>query len=213
MNEDNAKIKIYYDELRNLYELRKNAPNEDELKKINDGVANINLNINVMRLKANDPKYRSMVKDFNDFRSKINDLRLEGLYSECVAAICIAPDGFVGASVSIQGNEQEFSHVDGFTQAASDLGVKLYDGDAYKLGERITSLNGVAYQIFPGYVIAYLPSNLTQEQSLVSIEVLYKFKGYIIATVQNTDTQDSIDFDMAIEILRQSVGETKKLSR
>ena len=213
MNEDNAKIKIYYDELRNLYELRKNAPNEDELKKINDGVANINLNINVMRLKANDPKYRSIVKGFNDFRSKINDLRLEGLYSECVAAICIAPDGFVGVSVSIQGNEQEFSHVDGFTQAASDLGVNLYDGDAYKLGERITSLNGVAYQILPGYVIAYLPNNLTQEQSLVAIEILNKFKGLTIAIVQNKDNQDCIDCDMAIETLKLSVGETKTLSR
>lgn len=213
MNEDNAKIKIYYDELRNLYELRKNAPNEDELKKINDGVANINLNINVMRLKANDPKYRSIVKGFNDFRSKINDLRLEGLYSGCVATICVAPDGFVGVSVSIQGNEQEFSHVDGFTQAASDLGVNLYGNDVYGLGVEITSLNGVAYQILPGYVIAYLPSNLTQEQSLVATKLLTEFNKCDFSILQNGVSQDFQKIGVVQEILSKSVGETKTLSR
>ena len=216
MNEDNAKIKIYYDELRNLYELRKNAPNEDELKKINDGIANINLNINVMRLKANDPKYRSIVKGFNDFRSKINDLRLEGLYSECVAAICIAPDGFVGASVSIQGNEQEFSHVNGFIQAALALGIDLRGNEkmsVYELGELITSHNEVVYQTMNGYVIAYLPSNLTKDQCLAASSVLTKFKDCMISTLQNGETQDCIDFDTVQDILKQSVLEPKKLSR
>lgn len=213
MNEDYNKIEINYDELRDLYELRKSAPNKDELKKINDEIAKINSKINVKRLKANAHKYGTMVKDFNDFRSKVNDLRLEGLYSGCVAIICVAPDGFVGASVSIQGNEQEFSHVDGFTQAASDLGVNLYGNDVYGLGVEITSLNGVAYQIFPGYVIAYLPSNLTQEQSLVATKLLTEFNKYDFSILQNGVSQDFQKIDVVQEILSQSVGETKTLSR
>ena len=45
MNEDNAKIKIYYDELRNLYELRKNATDLGEIEKIDEQIAKFKLNI------------------------------------------------------------------------------------------------------------------------------------------------------------------------
>lgn len=187
MNEDNAKIKIYYDELRNLYELRKNATNLGEIEKIDEQIAKFKLNINVLRMRS--------------------------LYPGCVAAICVAPDGFVGVSVSIQGNEQEFSHVDGFTQAASDLGVNLYGNDVYGLGVEITSLNGVAYQILPGYVIAYLPSNLTQEQSLVATKLLTEFNKCDFSILQNGVSQDFQKIGVVQEILSKSVGETKTLSR
>lgn len=190
MNEDNAKIKIYYDELRNLYELRKNATDASEIKKIDEQIANFKLNINVLRMRS--------------------------LYPGCVAAICVAPDGFIGTSVAVKGKEAEFSHVKGFIQAALALGIDLQDKQGmsvYELGELITSYNGVVYQTMNDYVIAYLPSNLTQEQYLAASSVLTKFKDCMISTLQNGDTQDCIDFDTVQEILKQSLEEPKKLSR
>ena len=181
MNEDNAKIKIYYDELRNLYELRKNATDASEIKKIDEQIADFKLNINV--------------------------LRMRGLYPGCVAAICVAPDGFIGTSVAVKGKEAEFSHVKGFIQAALALGIDLQDKQGmsvYELGELITSYNGVVYQTMNDYVIAYLPSNLTQEQYLAASSVLTKFKDCMISTLQNGETQDCIDFDTVQEILRTS---------
>lgn len=64
-----------------------------------------------------------------------------------------------------------------------------------------------------GYVIAYLPSNLTKEQCLAASSVLTKFKDCMISTLQNGETQDCIDFDTVQDILKQSVLEPKKLSR
>ena len=83
----------------------------------------------------------------------------------------------------------------------------------YELGELITSYNGVVYQTMNDYVIAYLPSNLTQEQYLAASSVLTKFKDCMISTLQNGETQDCIDFDTVQEILKQSLEEPKKLSR
>lgn len=189
-NEDNAKIKIYYDELRNLYELRKNTTDFGEIEKIDGQIADFKLNINVLRMRS--------------------------LYPGCVAAICVAPDGFIGTSVAVKGKEAEFSHAKGFIQAALALGIDLRGNEkmsVYELGELITSHNGVVYQTMNDYVIAYLPSNLTKEQYLAASSVLTKFKDCMISTLQNGETQDCIDFDTVQEILKQSLEEPKKLSR
>lgn len=190
MNEDNAKIKIYYDELRNLYELRKNATNLGEIEKIDEQIAKFKLNINVLRMRS--------------------------LYPGCVAAICVAPDGFIGTSVALKGKEDEFSHVNGFIQAALALGIDLRGNEkmsVYELGELITSHNEVVYQTMNGYVIAYLPSNLTKEQCLAASSVLTKFKDCMISTLQNGVSQDFQKIGVVQEILSKSVGETKTLSR
>ena len=138
---------------------------------------------------------------------------MKTLYPGCVAAICVAPDGFIGTSVAVKGKEAEFSHAKGFIQAALALGIDLQDKSVYELGELITSYNGVVYQTMNDYVIAYLPSNLTQEQYLAASSVLTKFKDCMISTLQNGETQDCIDFDTVQDILKQSLEEPKKLSR
>ena len=229
MNEDNAKIKIYYDELKKLYELRENATDETELEKINNEITNIKSKIEILKSKKLYHYCPTVIK-------------LKKLYHYCPAVICVAPDGLIGTSVAIKGNEQFFSHVDGFIHAAEEAQIDLRENDETKekmddrlkniqvfdLGSLISSYNAVAYQIFPEFLIAYLPETLTLRQKEVAsyclkeIEPIIKsslvdanYKGYTIAYVQSGKNyeSDELTFESLNKILEQSVNNSKVLMK
>lgn len=209
-------LKILEDELNELNDLEKKTSAESELKKINDGITNI--------------------------KSKIEILKLKKLYHYCPAVICVAPDGLIGTSVAIKGNEQFFSHVDGFIHAAEEAQIDLRENgetkekmedrlnglQVFELGGLISSYNAVAYQMFPEFLIAYLPETLTLRQKeaasycLNEIEPIIKsplvdanYKGYTIAYVQSGKNyeNDDLTFESLNKILEQSVNSSKVLMK
>lgn len=222
-------LKILEDELNELNDLEKKTSAESELKKINDGITNIKSKIEILNLKKLYHYCPTVIK-------------LKKLYHYCPAVICVAPDGLIGTSVAIKGNEQFFSHVDGFIHAAEEAQIDLRKNDETKekmddrlkniqvfdLGGLISSYNAVAYQIFPEFLIAYLPETLTLRQKEVAsyclkeIEPIIKssladanYKGYTIAYVQSGKNyeSDELTFESLNKILEQSVNSSKVLMK
>lgn len=219
-------LKILEDELNELNDLEKKTSAESELKKINDGITNIKSKIEILKLYHYCPTV----------------MKLKKLYHYCPAVICVAPDGLIGTSVAIKGNEQFFSHVDGFIHAAEEAQIDLRENDETKekmddrlkniqvfdLGGLISSYNAVAYQIFPEFLIAYLPETLTLRQKEVAsyclkeIEPIIKsslvdanYKGYTIAYVQSGKNyeNDDLTFESLNKILEQSVNSSRVLTK
>ena len=219
-------LKILEDELNELNDLEKKTSAESELKKINDGITNIKSKIEILKLYHYCPTV----------------IKLKKLYHYCPAVICVAPDGLIGTSVAIKGNERFFSHVDGFIHAAEEARIDLRKNDETKekmddrlkniqvfdLGGLISSYNAVAYQIFPEFLIAYLPETLTLRQKEVAsyclkeIEPIIKssladvnYKGYTLAYVQSGKNyeSDELTFESLNKILEQSVNNSRVLTK